>query len=37
MKRHVAQVRKHCEPGDPMCRPRQRQALLRWAYDSRII
>ena len=28
MKRHVSQVRKHCEPGDPMCRPRQRQALL---------
>lgn len=35
MKRHVAQVRKHCEPGDPFCRPRQRQALLHWAYDSR--
>lgn len=37
MKRHVSQVRRHCEPGDPMCRPRQRQALLHWAYDSRII
>ena len=35
MKRHVAQIRQHCEPGDPMCRPRQRQALLHWAYDSR--
>lgn len=35
MKRHIAQVRKHCEPGDPFCRPRQRQALLHWAYDSR--
>ncbi len=34
MKRHMAQVRKHCEPGDPFCRPRQRQALLHWAYDS---
>jgi hypothetical protein len=33
--RHVAQLRKHCEPGDPTCRPRQRQALLQWAYDSR--
>jgi len=21
--------------GDLMCRPRQRQALLHWAYDSR--
>jgi len=37
MKRHVSQIRKHCEPGDPMCRPRQRQALLHWAYDSRRI
>jgi hypothetical protein len=37
MKRHVTQVRRHCEPDDPMCRPRQRQALLHWAYDSRII
>jgi hypothetical protein len=35
MKRHIAQIRKHCEPGDPFCRPRQRQALLHWAYDSR--
>lgn len=34
MKRHLAQIRKHCEPGDPFCRPRQRQALLQWAYDS---
>ena len=25
------------EPGDPFCRPRQRQALLHWAYDSRNI
>jgi hypothetical protein len=35
--RHVAQLKKHCEPGDPTCRPRQRQALLQWAYDSRKI
>jgi len=34
-KRHAAQVRKHCNPGDPFCRPKQRQALLQWAYDSR--
>jgi hypothetical protein len=34
MKRHVSQIRRHCEPGDPMCRPRQRQALLHWAYDK---
>jgi hypothetical protein len=37
IRRHVAQIKRHCEPGDPMCRPRQRQALLHWAYDSRKI
>ena len=36
-RRHIAQVRMNCEPGDPFCRPRQRQALLHWAYDSRKI
>lgn len=36
-RRHAAQVQKNCEPGDPFCRPRQRQALLQWAYDSRQI
>ncbi|MEN3929591.1 hypothetical protein WJT86_00780 [Microvirga sp. W0021] len=35
MRRHIAQIRKNCEVGDPFCRPRQRQALLQWAYDSR--
>jgi hypothetical protein len=35
MRRHVAQIRRHCEPGDHWRRPRQRQALLQWAYDSR--
>ncbi|WP_119269507.1 hypothetical protein [Taklimakanibacter deserti] len=35
MKRHVAQIKLYCEPGDRMCRRRQRQALLHWAYDSR--
>lgn len=34
-RRHVAQVKKHCRRGDRNCRPRQRQALLQWAYDSR--
>ena len=33
--RHAGAIRKHCEPGDRQCRPRQRQALLHWAYDSR--
>jgi hypothetical protein len=35
--RHVAAIRKHCEPGDFECRPRQRQAVLHWAYDARKI
>ena len=34
-RRHAAQVERYCEPGDPFCRPKQRQALLQWAYDSR--
>ena len=37
MRRHVAQVRNHCPPRALACRPRQRQALLHWAYDSRQI
>jgi len=37
MTRHVAQIRKNCIPDDLSCRPRQRQALLHWAYDSRRI
>jgi hypothetical protein len=37
IRRHVKQVQKHCERGDVFCRPRQRQALLHWAYDSRKI
>lgn len=31
--RHMPQVKKNCQPGDVFCRPRQRQALLQWAYD----
>jgi hypothetical protein len=33
--RHLAQLRKNCRPRDLLCRPRQRQALLHWAYDTR--
>jgi hypothetical protein len=36
-RRHAAQVERNCEPGDPFCRPKQRQALLQWAYDSRLL
>lgn len=35
MRRHVVQVTRNCAPGDVHCRPKQRQALLHWAYDSR--
>lgn len=35
IKRHVAQVTKNCKKGDFSCRPKQRQAILHWAYDSR--
>lgn len=32
--RHIGQIRSNCMPGDVNCRPKQRQALLHWAYDS---
>lgn len=37
MRRHMAQVVKNCRKGDFSCRPKQRQALLHWAYDSRTL
>lgn len=37
VQRHIAQLRKNCPPLTLDCRPRQRQALLHWAYDSRKI
>ncbi len=37
MRRHIAQIQKNCPKGAIDCRPRQRQALLHWAYDSRKI
>jgi hypothetical protein len=37
IRRHVAQIERHCEPGNLLCRKRQRQAVLHWAYDSRRI
>lgn len=35
VRRHIGAIQKHCKRGDICCRPRQRQALLHWAYDSR--
>lgn len=37
MRRHLAQIRKHCRRGDFTCRRKQRQALLHWSYDARRI
>ncbi|MCF8476519.1 MAG: hypothetical protein K9G60_05790 [Pseudolabrys sp.] len=37
IRRHIRQIEINCEPGNLLCRPRQRQALLHWAYDSRKI
>lgn len=37
IRRHIGQIKAHCRPGDVHCRPKQRQALLHWAYDSRAI
>ena len=32
---HVAQIAHNCRKQDQSCRPRQRQAILHWAYDPR--
>ena len=37
MSRHIRQITKNCRYLDLDCRPRQRQALLHWAYDTRNI
>ena len=37
IRRHAAQIKKHCKPCDLNCRRKQRQVLLHWAYDSRKI
>lgn len=37
MQRHLSQIAQSCRPKDIVCRPRQRQAVLHWAYDSRKI
>ena len=35
IRRHIVQLIKNCAKKDFECRPRQRQAILHWAYDSR--
>ncbi len=35
IKRHVVAIINNCRKEDFSCRPRQRQAVLHWAYDSR--
>lgn len=35
IRRHIAQIQKHCRKGDFTCHAKQRQAVLHWAYDSR--
>ena len=37
IRRHIAQLGKYCSGAGPSCRPKQRQAVLHWAYDSRRI
>lgn len=37
VRRHIAQIRKNCLRGDPNCRRKQKQALLHWAYDARLL
>lgn len=37
IRRHIAQVKKNCPIGELDCRKKQRQAILHWAYDSRLI
>lgn len=35
MVRHASQIVNNCRVGDEHCRPKQRQAILHWAYDPR--
>ena len=37
IKRHSAQIKKNCQPGDLSCRVVQRQALLHWTYDATLL
>lgn len=35
IQRHIKALQRNCKACDLSCRPRQRQAVLHWAYDSR--
>jgi len=37
IKRHLGAIKKNCNQGDYKCRKKQRQALLHWAYDTRLV
>ena len=37
IKRHLGAIKKNCNQGDYTCRIKQRQALLHWAYDTRLV
>jgi hypothetical protein len=37
IRRHIVQIERNCATRDLLCRRRQRQAVLHWAYDSRKI
>lgn len=37
MRRHIFQIRQNCTSGDINYRRKQRQAVLHWSYDSRLI
>lgn len=37
IRRHISQITNNCPPKTLDCRPRQRQAVLHWAYDARNI
>lgn len=37
IRRHIGAIQKNCKEKDLNCRVKQRQALLHWAYDSRLI
>ena len=37
MRRHISQIKNNCYSHDMTCRPRQRQALLHRAYDTRAL